>query len=168
MEAVEKLPQGLTLSREERNSGCRRLLADKEAQTANKLRLRFLSRPENVSLARLLAAALAAERELTLAELDEIKVAVSEAVSNAIIHGYDNQPDHYVEMSLALTREQLVVSIHDEGRGIANVEQAMRPNWSGSGRMGLGFAFMHSFMDGVEVISHPGEGTTVTLRKDLP
>lgn len=135
----------------------------------NKLQFRFLSRGENVSLARLLAAALAAERELTVTEVDEIKVAVSEAVSNAIIHGYQNQADCYVEMALALTADQLVVAIHDDGVGIADVEQAIRPHITNAeGRMGLGFAFIHSFMDGVEVVSRPGCGTTVTMYKDLP
>ena len=139
-----------------------------ENAAVNRLELRFLSRPENVSLARLLTAALVAERELTLAELDEIKVAVSEAVSNAIIHGYRGRPDRYVELSLALSDDQLTVSVCDEGVGIADVEQAMRPNWSGNGRMGLGFAFMNSFMDRIEVDSVLGQGTTVKLYKDLP
>ena len=139
-----------------------------ENAAVNRLELRFMSRPENVSLARLLTAALVAERELTLAELDEIKVAVSEAVSNAIIHGYQGRPDRYVELSLALSGDRLAVSVRDEGVGIADVEQAMRPNWSGNGRMGLGFAFMNSFMDRIEVDSVLGQGTTVKLYKDLP
>ncbi len=135
----------------------------------NKLQFRFLSRSENVSLARLLAAALAASREMTVAELDEIKVAVSEAVSNAIIHGYEGRDDCYVEMSLALTPEQLVITVHDDGVGIADIEQAIKPSYSAKrDRMGLGFAFMHSFMDAVDVVSTPGAGTTVTLYKDLP
>ena len=134
----------------------------------NRLELRFLSRAENVSLARLLTAALAAERELTLAELDEIKVAVSEAVSNAIIHGYQGREDRYVRLCLELSPDTLKVTVRDDGVGMADVEQALRPNWSGSGRMGLGFAFMHSFMDRVEVESALGLGTTVTLYKDLP
>ena len=161
MEAAEKICGGET-ARE-------RLLREvTEPAAMNRLELHFLSRAENVSLARLLTAALVAERELTLAELDEIKVAVSEAVSNAIIHGYQGREDRYVELALALSDEQLIVSVHDDGVGIADVEQAMRPNWSASGRMGLGFAFMHSFMDRVEVDSHPGQGTTVVLYKDLP
>ena len=160
MEAAEKI-------RSEESGRCA-LYEMPESATANRLELRFLSRPENVSLARLLTAALVAEGELTLAELDEIKVAVSEAVSNAIIHGYQGQPDCYVELSLILTAERLTVAVRDDGVGIADIEQAMRPNWSGNGRMGLGFAFMNSFMDRIEVDSAPGQGTTVTLYKDLP
>lgn len=139
-------------------------------EATNRLSLRFLSRNENVSMARLLTAALAAERELTVAELDEIKVAVSEAVSNAIVHGYQGRPDCYVELDLALTPSQLIVVVHDDGVGIENIEQAIKPSFSTAGgeRMGLGFAFMHSFMDAVDVQSLPGEGTTVTLYKNLP
>ena len=138
-------------------------------EVVNKLVLRFLSQSANVSLARLMAAALAAERDTTVTDLDEIKVAVSEAVSNAIIHGYEGKTDCYVEMTLALTPAQLVISIHDDGKGIADIAQAMKPDFSSiEQRMGLGFAFMQSFMDEVEVISQPGQGTTVTLRKNLP
>lgn len=136
-------------------------------EDANKMAFRFLSRSENVALARLLAAAVVAEKDTTIAELDEIKVAVSEAVSNAIIHGYKNDPQKYVEMSIGLNRTELCISIHDEGVGIADIEQAMRPSFSTEGRMGLGFAFMQSFMDDVDVSSLPGSGTTVTMRKKL-
>ncbi|MDO4732166.1 MAG: anti-sigma F factor [Bacillota bacterium] len=128
---------------------------------------RFLSRSENVALARLLAAAAVAERDTTVVELDEIKVAVSEAVSNAIIHGYGNEPQHYVEMSIAVNQRELCISIHDDGVGILDIEQAMRPSFSTEGRMGLGFAFMQSFMDEVEVFSVPRAGTTVSMRKKL-
>lgn len=145
-----------------------RLSNRQASEQSNKLQLRFLSVSQNVSLARLLTAALAAEREMTVAELDEIKVAVSEAVSNAILHGYGSREDCYVELSLALTPTQLVITVHDDGVGIADIEQALKPNYSQSGRMGLGFAFMQSFMDAVEVSSSPGCGTTVMLYKDLP
>ncbi len=154
------------MAAEEKVLACRVAGAD---EVVNKMVFRFLSQSANVSLARLLASALAAERDTTVTDLDEIKVAVSEAVSNAIIHGYDNAGDCYVEMTLALTRQQLVISIHDDGKGIADIEQAMRPDFSSiEQRMGLGFAFMQSFMDEVEVVSELGRGTTVTLRKNLP
>ena len=161
MEAAEKIYDAV-------RDGKRDAGEKAEAAGVNRLELSFLSRAENVSLARLLTAALAAERELTLAELDEIKVAVSEAVSNAIIHGYRGREDRYVRLSLELDADTLKVTVRDDGVGMADVEQALRPNWSGSGRMGLGFAFMHSFMDRVEVESALGLGTTVTLYKDLP
>jgi len=145
---------------------CHTAQRHQEEQT-NKLQLRFLSMSQNVSLARLLTAALAAEREMTVAELDEIRVAVSEAVSNAIIHGYRGREDGYVELSLALTPTQLVITVHDDGVGIEDIEQAMKPNYSQCDRMGLGFAFMQSFMDMVEVTSSPGCGTTVMLYRSL-
>jgi len=154
------------MAAEEKVLACRAVAAD---QVVNKMVFRFLSRSDNVSLARLLASAVAAERDTTVAELDEIKVAVSEAVSNAIIHGYDNATDRYVEMTVALTPRQLVISIHDDGKGIEDIAQAMKPDFSSiEQRMGLGFAFMQSFMDEVEVNSELGRGTTVTLRKNLP
>lgn len=160
MEAAEKTV-GAAPARE-------RLLTAADPAAINRLELRFLSRAENVSLARLLTAAAVAERELTLAELDEIKVAVSEAVTNAIIHGYQGREDCWVELSLCLDGDELTVRVHDDGVGIADVRQAMTPSWSGCGRMGLGFAFMNSFMDRIEVESRLGQGTTVALHKELP
>lgn len=134
----------------------------------NQVNLGFSSRSENVALARLLVSAIVAERDMTLAELDEIKVAVSEAVSNAIIHGYQNSRDGWVEMSVELQDDELVIVVHDEGVGIEDIEEAMRPHFSkGEERMGLGFAFMNSFMDKVDVASIPFCGTTVTLTKKL-
>jgi stage II sporulation protein AB (anti-sigma F factor) len=134
----------------------------------NQVCIRFRSRSENVSLARLMAAAVVCEHDMTIAELDEIKVAVSEAVSNAIIHGYQKSPEHWVEMSFSLEDGLLTIIIHDEGIGIENIEEAMKPHLSGAAdRMGLGFAFMQSFMDTVDVASMPGCGTTVTLTKKL-
>ena len=134
----------------------------------NQIKLTFKSRSENVALARLLASAIVSERDMTLAELDEIKVAVSEAVSNAIIHGYQNDRECWVEMSMELTDNELIITIHDDGVGIEDIEEAMKPHFSqDQDRMGLGFAFMHSFMDKVEVASIPKSGTTVTLTKKL-
>ena len=135
----------------------------------NRVKLSFLSIGENVSLARMLVAALASHADLTLAELDEIKVAVSEAVSNAIIHGYENDPSKIVELSAEVSANKLMVEIKDDGIGIENIKQAMEPNYSATeDRMGLGFSFMQSFMDTVDVISEPQKGTTVIMTKILP
>ena len=134
----------------------------------NAVEMRLQSRSENVALARLMAAAMVADRDMTLAELDEIKVAVSEAVSNAIIHGYENKPGCWVKIRFALYSDALTVTVRDDGVGIEDVAAAMRPHFTMSkDHMGLGFAFMHSFMDNVEVESIPGEGTTVILTKRL-
>ena len=159
LEAVQKIPSAQTVRD--------RVLSIVDESTINKICLRFLSRSENVSMARLMAAAVASECQMTVAELDEIKVAVSEAVSNAIIHGYENRADCYIEMSVALTPTRLVISVHDDGVGIADIPKVMRPSYSQSDRMGLGFAFMKSFMDEVDVQSSLGCGTTVILHKEL-
>lgn len=132
----------------------------------NRVILSFMSLGENVSLARMMVAALAAQADLTIADLDEIKVAVSEAVSNAIIHGYQNDPSRIVEVAAELSPNELHIEVKDDGIGIENIELAMQPNYSESEeRMGLGFSFMQSFMDSVEVISAPGKGTRVILVK---
>ncbi|MCL2817817.1 MAG: anti-sigma F factor [Clostridiales bacterium] len=134
----------------------------------NKVFLSFKSLPRNVALARLVVASMLAEDEILLSELDEIKVAVSEAVSNAIIHGYLNDGEKTVEMEVTLSGGLLSVRVSDTGVGIEDVGLAMKPNYSQiEERLGLGFCFMQSFMDEVLVQSAVGKGTTVTLRKKL-
>lgn len=139
----------------------------------NELDLAFAARSENVALARSLVAALIAncqqaEWDITLSALEEIKVAVSEAVSNSIIHGYQGQADCKVHMELALYQYALQVKVCDKGVGIADVQQAMEPEFTtGEEHLGLGFAFMSSFMDEVQVDSQLGRGTTVTMLKRI-
>lgn len=136
--------------------------------TDNYVVLSFKSLGENVALARLVISSLVSGYDLTLVELDEIKVAVSEAVSNCIIHGYLNAPEHTVEVRGELCADLLTVTVKDQGVGISDVKKAMEANYSRiADRMGLGFTFMQSFMDKVEVVSKPGEGTTVILSKKL-
>ena len=136
--------------------------------SGNKVSLCFKSRSENVALTRIMAAALVANYDMTLAELDEIKVAVSEAVSNAMIHGYENKNDGWIETDFFLEENVLTIIVHDDGVGIEDIEKAMQPHFSNTeDRMGLGFAFMHSFMDSVDVTSAPQRGTTVLMRKKL-
>ena len=135
----------------------------------NSVRAAFKSVPRNVSLARLMVSAMLAETDILLADLDEIKVAVSEAVSNAIIHGYQNDPNQSVNLTVHIVNNHLIVEVSDDGVGIADIKQAMQPNYSQiEERMGLGFCFMQSFMDEVKVSSELGEGTSVTLIKCLP
>ncbi|MBQ3180055.1 MAG: anti-sigma F factor [Firmicutes bacterium] len=139
----------------------------------NEVSLDFAARGENVALARSLVAALVANcREpvwdITVSMLEEIKVAVSEAVSNAIIHGYANAAKQNVRMHLWQYKYAFVICIIDEGVGIADVKCAMEPDFTtGAEHLGLGFAFMNSFMDEVLVDSAPGRGTRVTLIKRL-
>ncbi len=146
---------------------------DKNAKktSSNHVSLKFKSLDTNVALARLVVSALASEEELTLFDLEEIKVAVSEAVSNAIIHGYQNDPNCWVDLIIELENGNLTVHIIDKGVGIKDIALAMQPHFSGSedadGRMGLGFSFMQSFMDKVDVISTVGQGTTIILSRNL-
>lgn len=134
----------------------------------NFIRLEFTSIPENVALARVLIASLAAQLDTTLNDLEEIKVAVSEAVSNAIIHGYQNKSSGIVTIEANITKGMLEISVEDRGIGIVDIEQAMTPTFSTDpDRMGLGFVFMKSFMDNVDVASSVGKGTKVTLQKKI-
>lgn len=134
----------------------------------NEIYIEFPSRPENVGLARVAVASLAAQLEFTLGEIEEIKVATSEAVSNAVIHAYRDKGGK-VRITAAVDSTTLEVIVEDDGRGIEDVAQARQPSFSTDPeRMGLGFVFMESFMDEVEVRSAPGEGTRVRMVKRCP
>ncbi|MDR3599294.1 MAG: anti-sigma F factor [Desulfosporosinus sp.] len=134
----------------------------------NQLILTFSSISENVGITRLLIASVGAQLDLSLNDIEELKVAVSEAVSNAIIHGYKNDPNHIVYLDLEITGDTLKIVVKDEGCGISDVEQAMQPAYSTDPeRMGLGFVFMQSFMDELQVDSALEVGTTVTMIKHL-
>ncbi|NLC76595.1 MAG: anti-sigma F factor [Clostridia bacterium] len=134
----------------------------------NRIKLTIQSLPENIALARVSVAAFIAQVDLTVDELEDIKVAVSEAVSNAIIHGYDQRSDQWVEIEVARFSDYYEIIVQDYGKGIADIKQAMEPTYSTHpDRTGLGFVFMQSFMDEVQVVSEVGKGTSVTLRKKL-
>jgi stage II sporulation protein AB (anti-sigma F factor) len=134
--------------------------------TKNRLKMIFPSNSENVGLARITAAAFAAQVNLTLNDIEEIKVAVSEAVSNSVIHGYGSQPGE-IEFEMFLYDDMLEFVIVDYGRGIEDIALARQPSYSSDPeRMGLGFVFMESFMDKLEVESEPGKGTTVRMVKN--
>jgi len=126
---------------------------------------------ENQGLARSVAAAYASELDPTVDELTEIKTAVSEAFSNAAIHGYPGDMQGSVNMEFAMIRPStLIIKISDTGVGIEDIARAMEPLFStdtGDERCGMGFTVMESFMDKIKVDSRPGEGTTVTLIKKL-
>lgn len=140
----------------------------------NYVKVQFVCHSENVSLARMLTSCFITNSneknlDLTVSQLEEIKVAVSEAVSNAIIHGYNSDGKSMVTFTLESREKALIVGISDSGAGIEDVEQAIQPSFSTKAeRMGLGFAFMHSFMDKVIVKSEKDKGTDVTLIKNLP
>jgi len=128
--------------------------------------------PENVSLARMIVAGFIAPLDPTVEETTDIKTAVSEAVTNAIIHGYDGyeQNPGIVKMKITNRARDITIEIADHGIGIENVETVREPMYTTKPdmeRSGLGFTVMESFMDTVEVKSAPGAGTTVILTKKL-
>ncbi len=130
---------------------------------------------ENQAMVRAIAAAYAAEMDPTVDELTEIKTAVSEAFSNAAIHGYGGNDDEtvkkpvYMEFS-TIAPETIMIKITDKGRGIEDIAKAMEPLFTtdtGQNRSGMGFTVMESFTDKLKVDSKPGEGTTVTMIKKM-
>lgn len=137
----------------------------------NQMELVFPALACNEAFARVAIAAFAVQLNPTLPEMADVKTAVSEAVTNAIVHGYRDQPGGPVRLCARYgENRQLTVTIRDEGCGIPDVEAAMQPFFStgdGAERSGMGFCVMQTFMDAVEVDSHPGCGTTVTLRKAI-
>ena len=135
----------------------------------NRVVLHVKSIGENVALVRMVASGFLIPYDLTMEELDEIKIALSEAATNCIIHGYAEQPDKEFTVLLEVQGQTLTIQVSDTGVGISDIAQAMLPAFSTRAEhMGLGFVFMQTFMDGVEVVSSPGEGTTVTMYKQLP
>ena len=135
----------------------------------NYVTLEFLSRSSNEGFARVAAAGFAAQLDPTLDELGDIKTAVSEAVTNAIVHTYPDELGRIVLKLKLLPGNVLELTVRDWGRGIDNVEQARKPLFTtgGSERSGMGFTIMESFMDKLTVRSVPGKGTTVQMRKRI-
>lgn len=137
----------------------------------NEMTLTFLAKLENESLARLAVMSFITPLDPTINEIDECKTIVSEAVSNAIIHGYANESIHgYVTLHAVRTERQITVTIRDEGCGIENVEQAMEPLYTTKAeleRSGMGFTIMESFSDYLQVDSIVGKGTVITFTKNF-
>ena len=138
-------------------------------RTLNQVKLEFDSRSANEGFARSAAACFAAQLDPTLEELGDVKTAVSEAVTNAIVHAY---PDAIgkVQMKLRLLPEGVLeLSVKDWGVGISDPDQARQPLFTtgGAERSGMGFTIMESFMDSLRLRSAPGKGTTVVMRKRL-
>lgn len=135
----------------------------------NEARVFFTAVSENESFARLFAAGFFSQLDPTVSEITDIKTAVSEAVTNAIIHGYERR-EGMVELYCAYQERKVYIEVADQGRGIEDVAQAREPLYTSKPeleRSGMGFAFMEAFMDEVEVISEPGKGTCITMRKTI-
>lgn len=135
----------------------------------NEMTLAFDSISENEEFARVTVAAFASQLNPTLEEVADIRTAVSEAVTNAIIHGYP-EGIHTIVLRVRMENQQLEVWVIDEGVGIADISRAMEPLYTSRPdleRSGMGFMFMEVFMDEVKVESSPGMGTTVYMKKQI-
>lgn len=138
-------------------------------ENTNEMTIIFDSRPVNEGMARITAASFCTQLNPTLEEVADLKTAVSEAVTNCIIHGYEGEV-HKIRMDLRICGRDLFVDISDEGIGILDIKKAMEPLYTSKPekeRSGMGFTFMEAFMDQVSVESEPGKGTTVHMKKTI-
>ncbi len=136
-------------------------------QLINEMKMEFLSRTNNEAFARMVAAAFVSQLDPTIEELADVKTAVSEAVTNAIIHGYESNEGN-VKMWCRLYEGAVEIVIGDEGKGIEDIELARQPLYTSKPEMersGMGFTVMETFMDRIEVISGIGRGTTISMYK---
>ncbi|WP_066872364.1 anti-sigma F factor [Clostridium mediterraneense] len=136
----------------------------------NKVRIEFLAKSENEAFARVSVAAFIAQLDPTIEELTDIKTAVSEAVTNSIIHGYGNDESKIVAIEVRIEGKEIEILIEDKGEGIENIELAKEPLYTSRPdleRSGMGFTVMETFMDGLEVDSQSGVGTRVIMKKKL-
>ncbi len=133
----------------------------------NEMKLEFISKSSNEAFARIAVAAFASQLDPTIEELADIKTAVSEAVTNCIIHGYDNKQG-IVKIAAKLKENEIIIVISDKGKGIENIDVAKEPLYTTKPnleRSGMGFTIMESFMDSMKVESVLGLGTKVTMSK---
>lgn len=136
----------------------------------NKMRLVFSARSENESLSRIAIASFVSQLDPTMDEINDLKTVVSEAVTNSIIHGYDNDPSKDVEISASIEDDRITIEISDEGKGIEDIELARMPLYTSlpdSERAGMGFTIMETFMDHFEVVSTVGGGTKIVMTKRI-
>lgn len=142
----------------------------------NEMEIWFTARAENESLARMAVTAFILEADPTMEQIADVKTAVSEAVTNSIIHGYGREEgpkedeDFKIRMKCKLADKELYVEVEDKGCGIADIPKAMEPLYTtrpDMERSGMGFSFMEAFMDHIEVESQVGSGTTVKMLKNL-
>ena len=141
----------------------------KNGKQTETMRMEIESRSENEEFARVAAAVFLSRLDPTVEEMDDIKTAVSEAVTNAVIHGYGGG-ERTIYIEIQVCGREARITIRDEGVGIADIGKAMEPMYTSdpSGeRSGMGFSFMEAFMDQVAVESEPGRGTAVTMTKTV-
>lgn len=136
----------------------------------NHMKLQFASLSENESFARVTVAAFVSQLDPTLDELTDIKTVVSEAVTNSIIHGYENDPQGVVVISAEIVDDVVTITVQDAGKGIEDLEQARQPLYTSKPeleRSGMGFTIMENFMDKVEIVTGLGQGTVVKMTKRI-
>jgi len=136
---------------------------------SNMMELKFLSKSQNESFARTVIAAFAAQLDPTIEDIADIKTAVSEAVTNAIIHGYGNKIN-LITIKAFINDHTITIEVIDEGKGIEDIEKAMEPLFTSKPdeeRAGMGFTVMQTFMDELDVESEPGKGTRIIMKKQI-
>ena len=136
-------------------------------RNTNEMMIEFDSRSCNEGFARVAVAAFCTQMNPTLEEVADLKTAISEAITNAIIHGYDNEV-HKIRIECKIAGHDLYVTVIDHGKGIPDVKKAMEPLYTTRPeleRSGMGFAFMEAFMYEIAVVSQPGVGTEVHMKK---
>lgn len=134
----------------------------------NKIKIEFESKSQNEGFARVAIATFVSQLDPTIEEITDVKTAVSEAVTNSIIHGYENKKDGIVVIEAMLSGNDITIIISDNGKGIKDVSQAREPLFTSRPdleRSGMGFTVMETFMDSLQVESQEGRGTRVVLKK---
>ncbi len=134
----------------------------------NKISIELMSKSENEGFARVAVAAFVSQLDPTVEELTDVKTAVSEAVTNSIIHGYENKKEGIIKIEASISENEITIIIEDYGKGIKDIKQAMEPLYTSKPeleRSGMGFTVMETFMDNLEVFSEYGKGTKVVMKK---
>jgi stage II sporulation protein AB (anti-sigma F factor) len=140
-----------------------------EDEILNEATLIIDAKSENEALARVFAASFMSSLDPTVSEISDVKLAVSEAVTNAVIHGYEEK-EGKIYINCKLIKDTVFIEVKDDGRGIEDIKTAREPLYTSKPkeeRSGMGFTVMETFTDGLEVYSKPGEGTAVVMRKKL-
>ncbi len=136
----------------------------------NRFTMQLLAKTGNEGFARSSVSAFCLELNPSLEEINDIKTAVSEAVTNCIVHAYGGQEDKYIDISVSLENQKAEIIIEDEGCGISDVDKAVQPFFTTKPeqeRSGMGFTLIQTFMDKVEIISHKDKGTKIVMQKEI-
>lgn len=134
----------------------------------NKVSIEFVSISQNEGFARVAVAAFVSQLDPTVEEITDVKTSVSEAVTNSIIHGYENRKEGIIKIEASITGNEITIIISDKGKGIPDIEQAMEPLYTSRPdmeRSGMGFTVMETFMDDLQVSSKDGQGTRIVMKK---